>query len=52
MKTLLSEALNIDADDWYEVDRIHWVGARPGDNARPRHIIVRLSCGTKPRLPC
>lgn len=42
MKTLLSEALNINVDDWYEVDRIHRVGPRPGDNARPRHIIVRF----------
>lgn len=42
MKTLLSEALNINVDDWYEVDRIHRVGPRPGDNARPRHIIARF----------
>lgn len=42
MKILLSEALDINVSDWYEVDRIHRVGPRPGDNARPRHIIVRF----------
>lgn len=42
MKTLLSEALDINADNWYEVDRIHRIGPRPGDDARPRHIIVRF----------
>lgn len=26
MTTLLSEALDISVDDWYEIDRIHWIG--------------------------
>ena len=40
MKTLLLEALDVNVDDFYEVDRIHHIGPRVGDNARPRHIIV------------
>ena len=42
MNTLLSEALDVNVDDLYEVDRIHRVGPRPGDNTRPRHIIVQF----------
>lgn len=42
LKTLLQESLGIEADDWYEADRIHRVGPPPTDNSRPRHIIVRF----------
>ncbi|KAG7453728.1 hypothetical protein JOB18_040677 [Solea senegalensis] len=41
-KTLLSEALDIEADAWYEIDRIHRVGPAPANDLRPRHIIVRF----------
>ncbi|KAM7401419.1 hypothetical protein PAMA_005560 [Pampus argenteus] len=45
LKTLLSEALGIDAEDlWFEMDRVNRVGsaaAFAGDS-RPRHIIVRF----------
>ena len=39
---MLSEALDIEADAWYEIDRIHCVGPAPANDARPRHIIVRF----------
>lgn len=42
LKTLLSEALDIKADAWYEIDRIHRVGTAPASDSRPRHIIVRF----------
>uniref|UniRef100_A0A8D0CWR1 L1 transposable element RRM domain-containing protein n=1 Tax=Sander lucioperca TaxID=283035 RepID=A0A8D0CWR1_SANLU len=41
-KTLLKEALDIEADAWYEIDRIHRVGPAPANDLRPRHIIVRF----------
>lgn len=41
-KTLLKEALDIEADAWYEIDRIHRVGPAPANELRPRHIIVRF----------
>lgn len=44
LNNLISEALDIDADDWYEVDRIHRVGPPPppAADSRPRYIIVRF----------
>lgn len=44
LKDILKEALDIEADDWYEVDRIHRVGPAPAPAAdsKPRHIIVRF----------
>uniref|UniRef100_A0A3B4F3U4 L1 transposable element RRM domain-containing protein n=1 Tax=Pundamilia nyererei TaxID=303518 RepID=A0A3B4F3U4_9CICH len=44
-KNLLSEALDIEMGDWYEIDRIHRVGPAPPmptADSRPRHIIVRF----------
>lgn len=42
LKTLLSEALDINADDWFEIDRIHRIGPARASDLRPRHIIVRF----------
>lgn len=44
LKDLMSEALDIEVNDWYEIDRIHRVGPTPPPtvDARPRHIIVRF----------
>ncbi|KAM7377772.1 hypothetical protein PAMA_012929 [Pampus argenteus] len=42
LKTLLSEALGIDAEDpWFEMDRVYRVGpaAASAGDSRPRHII-------------
>ena len=51
MKTLLSEALNINVDDWYEVDRIHRVWpdleTTPGQDTS-----LSGSFGACPRLLC
>uniref|UniRef100_A0A3P9DJU3 L1 transposable element RRM domain-containing protein n=1 Tax=Maylandia zebra TaxID=106582 RepID=A0A3P9DJU3_9CICH len=45
VKNLLSEALDIEMGDYYEIDRIHRVGPafpKPTADSRPRHIIVRF----------
>lgn len=45
VKNLLSEALDIEMGDYYEIDRIHRVGPaplKPAADSRPRHIIVRF----------
>uniref|UniRef100_A0A3P9CEN0 L1 transposable element RRM domain-containing protein n=1 Tax=Maylandia zebra TaxID=106582 RepID=A0A3P9CEN0_9CICH len=45
VKHLLSEALDIEMGDYYEIDRIHRVGPappKPAADSRPRHIIVRF----------
>uniref|UniRef100_A0A3P9ARQ8 L1 transposable element RRM domain-containing protein n=1 Tax=Maylandia zebra TaxID=106582 RepID=A0A3P9ARQ8_9CICH len=45
VKNLLSEALDIEMGDYYEIDRIHRVGpafSKPTADSRPRHIIVRF----------
>lgn len=41
-KTLLNEVLDIEADAWYEIDRIHHVAPAPANDLRPRHIIDRF----------
>lgn len=40
--TLLNEALDIEVNAWYEIDRIHRIGPAPANDSRPRHIIVRF----------
>lgn len=44
VKTLLSDALQIEPEDAvFEIDRIHRVGPKPGEeDPRPRHIIIRF----------
>uniref|UniRef100_A0A3P9DFP2 Reverse transcriptase domain-containing protein n=1 Tax=Maylandia zebra TaxID=106582 RepID=A0A3P9DFP2_9CICH len=46
VKNLLSEALDIEMGDYYEIDRIHRVGPafpKPTADSRPRHIIKILT---------
>ncbi|MEQ2225278.1 hypothetical protein ILYODFUR_015886 [Ilyodon furcidens] len=49
-KTLLSEALDIDVGDWYEVDRIHRLA--PDRETSGQDTSWSGSYGTRPRLPC